>query len=415
MQLQEIFKNVKAASKSLTLIKDETRNEILQAVAEAILAHKEEILAANRSDLSRMDKSNKVYDRLLLNEKRLEDIAADMHHVATLPSPLGKTLKEKTLENGLNLKRVSVPFGVIGMIYESRPNVTFDVFSLCFKSGNACILKGSKDADDTNRAEVKLIHNVLKQYHTNTNVVVLLPATHDATGELLNAVGYVDLCIPRGGKNLIKFVQSTAKVPVIETGAGIVHCYFDEEGDLTIGKDIVDNAKTRRPSVCNTLDTLIINEKRLQDLPELLSKVEAKGVRIYADAQAYKALKGKYTDDLLEKADEETWSYESMSLQMGVKTVANIDEALEHIAKYGSGHSESIITEDQDAQKKFQTLVDAACVYVNTPTSFTDGAQFGLGAEIGISTQKLGARGPMALEEITTYKWLITGHGQIRA
>lgn len=415
MQLEEIFKNVKAASKSLTLIKDETRNEILQAVAEAILAHKEEILAANRSDLSRMDKSNKVYDRLLLNDKRLEDIAADMHHVATLPSPLGKTLKEKTLENGLNLKRVSVPFGVIGMIYESRPNVTFDVFSLCFKSGNACILKGSKDADDTNRAEVKLIHNVLKQYHVNTNVVELLPATHEATGELLNAVGYVDLCIPRGGKNLIKFVQSTAKVPVIETGAGIVHCYFDEEGDLTIGKDIVDNAKTRRPSVCNTLDTLIINEKRLQDLPELLSKVEAKGVRIYADAQAYKALKGKYTDDLLEKADEETWSYESMSLQMGVKTVANIDEALEHIAKYGSGHSESIITEDQDAQKKFQTLVDAACVYVNTPTSFTDGAQFGLGAEIGISTQKLGARGPMALEEITTYKWLITGHGQIRA
>ena len=415
MQLEEIFKNVKAASKSLTLIKDETRNEILQAVAEAILAHKEEILAANQSDLSRMDKSNKVYDRLLLNEKRLEDIAADMHHVATLPSPLGKTLKEKTLENGLNLKRVSVPFGVIGMIYESRPNVTFDVFSLCFKSGNACILKGSKDADDTNRAEVKLIHNVLKQYHINTNVVELLPATHEATGELLNAVGYVDLCIPRGGKNLIKFVQSTAKVPVIETGAGIVHCYFDEEGDLTIGKDIVDNAKTRRPSVCNTLDTLIINEKRLQDLPELLSKVEAKGVRIYADAQAYKALKGKYTDDLLEKADEETWSYESMSLQMGVKTVANIDEALEHIAKYGSGHSESIITEDQDAQKKFQTLVDAACVYVNTPTSFTDGAQFGLGAEIGISTQKLGARGPMALEEITTYKWLITGHGQIRA
>lgn len=415
MQLEEIFKNVKAASKSLTLIKDETRNEILQAVAEAILAHKEEILAANRSDLSRMDKSNKVYDRLLLNDKRLEDIAADMHHVATLPSPLGKTLKEKTLENGLNLKRVSVPFGVIGMIYESRPNVTFDVFSLCFKSGNACILKGSKDADDTNRAEVKLIHNVLKQYHINTNVVELLPATHEATGELLNAVGYVDLCIPRGGKNLIKFVQSTAKVPVIETGAGIVHCYFDEEGDLTIGKAIVDNAKTRRPSVCNTLDTLIINEKRLQDLPELLSKVEAKGVRIYADAQAYKALKGKYTDDLLEKADEETWSYESMSLQMGVKTVANIDEALEHIAKYGSGHSESIITEDQDAQKKFQTLVDAACVYVNTPTSFTDGAQFGLGAEIGISTQKLGARGPMALEEITTYKWLITGHGQIRA
>ena len=415
MQLEEIFKNVKAASKSLTLIKDETRNEILQAVAEAILAHKEEILAANRSDLSRMDKSNKVYDRLLLNEKRLEDIAADMQHVATLPSPLGKTLKEKTLENGLNLKRVSVPFGVIGMIYESRPNVTFDVFSLCFKSGNACILKGSKDADDTNRAEVKLIHNVLKQYHINTNVVELLPATHEATGELLNAVGYVDLCIPRGGKNLIKFVQSTAKVPVIETGAGIVHCYFDEEGDLTIGKDIVDNAKTRRPSVCNTLDTLIINEKRLQDLPELLSKVEAKGVRIYADAQAYKALKGKYTDDLLEKADEETWSYESMSLQMGVKTVANIDEALEHIAKYGSGHSECIITEDQDAQKKFQTLVDAACVYVNTPTSFTDGAQFGLGAEIGISTQKLGARGPMALEEITTYKWLITGHGQIRA
>lgn len=412
------FINAKKASKSIQLLTDDKRNEVLNAVAEAIEKNIPTLLAANAKDLSRMDKANPMYDRLQLTEQRLKDIASDMRHVATLPTPLGKILKDKTLDNGLHLKRVSVPFGVIGMIYEARPNVTFDVFSLCFKSGNACVLKGGKDAEDSCKAGVELIKSVLKEKGVDPSAIELLPFTHEATGEMLQAVGYIDLCIPRGGKNLIRFVRDNAKVPVIETGAGVVHCYFDEFGDLAKGQRIIENAKTRRPSVCNTLDCIIINSKRLNDLPELVAPLAAKNVKLHADERAYKALTGKYPSDLLMQIAPETakdvWSTEWLSLQAGVKTVDNLDEALEHIATYGSGHSESIVTENKDNAKKFEAMVDAACVYVNTPTSFTDGAQFGLGAEIGISTQKLGARGPMALEEITTYKWLIEGDGQVR-
>lgn len=424
MELKETFQKVKAASKTLGLLTDEQRNEVLQAVADAIIAETPALLKANAEDLAKMDKANPLYDRLQLTELRLHDIAADMRHVSTLPSPLGRILKEKTLDNGLHLQRIAVPFGVIGMIYEARPNVTFDVFSLCFKSGNACVLKGGKDANCSNTASIELIHRVLIKYGIDPAVATLLPATHEATGEMLNAVGYIDLCIPRGGKKLIQFVRDTAKVPVIETGAGVVHCYFDKDGDVEMGKAIITNAKCRRCSVCNTLDTLIIHEQRLNDLPMLCEDLAKREVKIHADAQAYEALKGNYPDTLLDIVSDETpcpnadgnvWNTEWLSMQMGIKTVTSEDEALEHIATYGSGHSESIVSDNEAAQKKFQMMVDAACVYVNTPTSFTDGAQFGLGAEIGISTQKLGARGPMALEEITTYKWLITGNGQIRA
>ena len=424
MELKETFQKVKAASKTLGLLTDEQRNEVLQAVADAIIAETPALLKANAEDLAKMDKTNPLYDRLQLTEQRLHDIAADMRHVSTLPSPLGSILKEKTLDNGLHLQRVAVPFGVIGMIYEARPNGTFDVFSLCFKSGNACVLKGGKDANCSNTASIELIHRVLIKYGIDPAVATLLPATHEATGEMLNAVGYIDLCIPRGGKKLIQFVRDTAKVPVIETGAGVVHCYFDKDGDVEMGKAIITNAKCRRCSVCNTLDTLIIHEQRLNDLPTLCEDLAKREVKIHADAQAYEALKGNYPDTLLDIVNDETpcpnadgnvWNTEWLSMQMGIKTVTSEDEALEHIATYGSGHSESIVSDNEAAQKKFQMMVDAACVYVNTPTSFTDGAQFGLGAEIGISTQKLGARGPMALEEITTYKWLITGNGQIRA
>ena len=424
MELKETFQKVKTASKTLGLLTDEQRNEVLQAVADAIIAETPALLKANAEDLAKMDKANPLYDRLQLTEQRLHDIAADMRHISTLPSPLGRILKEKTLDNGLHLQRVAVPFGVIGMIYEARPNVTFDVFSLCFKSGNACVLKGGKDANCSNTASIELIHRVLIKYDIDPAVATLLPATHEATGEMLNAVGYIDLCIPRGGKKLIQFVRDTAKVPVIETGAGVVHCYFDKEGDVEMGKAIITNAKCRRCSVCNTLDTLIIHEQRLNDLPTLCEDLAKREVKIHADAQAYEALKGNYPDTLLDIVSDETpcpnadgnvWNTEWLSMQMGIKTVTSEDEALEHIATYGSGHSESIVSDNEAAQKKFQMMVDAACVYVNTPTSFTDGAQFGLGAEIGISTQKLGARGPMALEEITTYKWLITGNGQIRA
>ena len=422
MQLKETFEKVKRASKTLALLSDQQRNDILLAVADTIIYNKERILEANAKDLAKMEKSNPLYDRLQLTDSRLEGIASDMRNVATLPSPLGHVTKQKTLANGLRLCRVSVPFGVIGMIYEARPNVTFDVFSLCFKSGNACVLKGGKDADESNRVAVAIIHEVLEKAQANyqlsinncqlTDAVALLPATHEATGEMLNAVGYVDLCIPRGGRKLIDFVRDTARIPVIETGAGVVNTYFDKDGDLEMGKAIINNAKTRRVSVCNALDCLLIHLERLDILEELVEPLAEKNVIIYADKQAYAALDGKYP--LLEPATEDSFGTEFMDYKLAIKTVTSLDEALNHIDENGSGHSEAIVTMNEETARRFQAHVDAACVYWNAPTSFTDGAQFGLGAEIGISTQKLGPRGPMALEEITTYKWLIEGEGQVR-
>ncbi len=412
-KMKEIFERVKKASKSLAMLSDEQRNEILRAVADAIVGQKDRILKANSEDLARMSPDNPLYDRLQLTEKRLDDIAGDMRNVATLPTPLGHITKQKTLPNELRLCRVSVPFGVIGMIYEARPNVTFDVFSLCFKSGNACVLKGGKDADASNRESVALIHEVLERFGISPDVVALLPATHEATGEMLNAVGYVDLCIPRGGRRLIDFVRDTARIPVIETGAGVVNTYFDKDGDLEMGKKIINNAKTRRVSVCNALDCLLIHIDRLDSLNNLVEPLAEKNVIIYADEKAYAVLDGKYP--LLEHATDESFGTEFMDYKMAIKTVTSLDEALEHIDAFGSGHSEAIITRNEQTARRFQAHVDAACVYWNAPTSFTDGAQFGLGAEIGISTQKLGPRGPMALEEITTYKWLIEGEGQVRS
>lgn len=414
MELIETFKKAKAASRSLALISEDLRNQILLAVADAIVDLQERILSSNVKDLAKMDPKNPLYDRLQLTPKRLDDIASDMRHVAELPSPLGHITKEKTLPNGLRLHRVSVPFGVIGMIYEARPNVTFDVFSLCFKSGNACVLKGGSDADLSNQASVELIHEVLERYGVDPAVVTLLPATHEATGEMLNAVGYIDLCIPRGGRRLIDFVRDTARIPVIETGAGVVNTYFDVDGDMEKGKAIICNAKTRRVSVCNALDCLIIHEKRLGDLLELVKPLLDHKVTLYADGPAYQLLTGHYPDILLQPATEESFGTEFMDYKMSIRTVTSLDEALAHIDQFGSGHSEAIITENKETARRFQAHVDAACVYWNAPTSFTDGAQFGLGAEIGISTQKLGPRGPMALEEITTYKWIIEGEGQTR-
>ena len=420
MQLKETFERVKRASKSLALLSDEQRNSILNAVADSIVNNQERILKANAQDLAKMEKSNPLYDRLQLTESRLEGIAADMRNVATLPTPLGHITKQKTLPNGLRLCRISVPFGVIGMIYEARPNVTFDVFSLCFKSGNACVLKGGKDADCSNREEVALIHEILEHYGVSKDVVALLPATHEATGEMLNAVGYVDLCIPRGGRKLIDFVRDTARIPVIETGAGVVNTYFDKDGDLEMGKAIINNAKTRRVSVCNALDCLIIHESRLNDLPALVEPMltHTPPVTLYADEESYAAVANSSLltlhSSLIKPATAESFGTEFMDYKLAIKTVANLEEALDHIDQNGSGHSESIITMNEQTARQFQAHVDAACVYWNAPTSFTDGAQFGLGAEIGISTQKLGPRGPMALEEITTYKWLIEGEGQVR-
>lgn len=407
------FEAAKRGAAQVALIPDAERAAALEAVADAILAHSAEILSANAEDLARMDPQNPLYDRLKLSPERLEGIASDMRHVAALPSPLGRILEDRTLPNGLRLRKVSVPFGVIGVIYEARPNVTFDVFSLCFKSGNACVLKGGSDADASNRAAVALIRRVLAERGLPETAVTLLPPTHEAVGELLGAVGYVDLVIPRGGRRLIDFVRDNAKVPCIETGAGVVNTYFDAAGDLEIGRRIVLNAKTRRVSVCNALDCLIVHRDRLSDLPALVAPLAEKNVQIFADEAAFAALAGRYP--LLESATPESFGTEYMDYKMAVRTVASLDEALAHIARYGSGHSESIVTADAATAARFQAEVDAACVYVNAPTAFTDGAQFGLGAEIGISTQKLGARGPMGLCEITTYKWLIDGNGQVRS
>lgn len=412
--MEKLFQDVKRASKTLSALTDEQRNSILLDVAEAIVVQQGTLLAANAKDLERMDVKNPLYDRLQLTPQRLEGIAADMRNVTKLPSPLGHNSHQRTLPNGLRLHRVTVPFGVIGIIYEARPNVTFDVFALCFKSGNACVLKGGRDADDSNRAAVALIHEVLKRHNIDENTVSLLPATHEATAEMLNAVGYIDLCIPRGGRKLIDFVRDNARIPVIETGAGVVNTYFDKDGDLQKGQAIILNAKTRRVSVCNALDCLIIHQKRLADLPQLVAPMAEKQVTIFADSMAYNQLKGHYPDTLLMPATDDSFGTEFMDYKLAIRTVASIDEALAHIDLYGSGHSESIITEDEAATRLFQQKVDAACVYWNAPTSFTDGAQFGLGAEIGISTQKLGPRGPMGLDEICTYKWIIEGEGQTR-
>ncbi len=412
--LEEIFQASRDASIDLALLNNDTINKVLLAVADKAIQETESILAANAKDLSRMDPSNPMYDRLKLTKERIEGIAGDTRNVATLPSPLGKVLKHTTLPNGLDLKRVSVPFGVIGIVYEARPNVTFDVFSLCLKAGSACILKGGKDADDSNRAIVSLIKEVLKEYGINENSITLLPATHEATGALLHANGYVDLVIPRGSKRLIDFVRQEASVPVIETGAGVCHAYFDKDGDTEKGARIINNAKTRRVSVCNALDCTLIHADRLADLPAICAPLKESNVLIYADEPAREILKGNYPTDLLKPSTEESYGTEFQSYTMAIKTVASVDEAIRHIRHFGSGHSECVITENRATADKFMAQVDAACVYHNVPTSFTDGAQFGLGAEIGISTQKLHARGPMALEEICTYKWLIEGDGQVR-
>lgn len=408
--MTDIFRKTKDASLYLAQLSDADKSAVLHAVADAIKHDTDTLLEANAADLSRMEKSNPLYDRLLLTPSRLDNIASDMRHVACLPSPLGHITCERTLDNGLHLRRVSVPFGVIGVIYEARPNVTFDVFSLCLKSGNACILKGGKDADDSNKAAVRLIKDVLEKHGISPDIINLMPATHEATHEMLNAVGYVDLCIPRGGKRLIEFVRDNARIPVIETGAGVVHAYFDKYGDLEMGKAIVNNAKTRRVSVCNALDCLLIHKDRLPDLKALCQPMAGR-VTIYADKRAAEML-----DDAILCADDDKDVYgrEWMDYKMSVKTVDTIEDALSHIRRYSSGHSECIITDDEASAELFRQHVDAACVYVNAPTSFTDGAQFGLGAEIGISTQKLGPRGPMGLNEMTTYKWLIDGHGQTR-
>ncbi|WKN44008.1 glutamate-5-semialdehyde dehydrogenase [Tunicatimonas pelagia] len=408
------FSAIKQASRDALQLSNTTIDEVLRAVADAAVARTDFILTENQKDLDRMDPANPKYDRLQLTAERIEAIAQDMRNVATLPSPLGKIQEERTLDSGLRLVRKSVPLGVVGVIYEARPNVTFDVFALCLKAGNVAVLKGGSDAEYSNLAIAEVIHQVLEEHGLNQNLMSLLPASREATQKLLNAVGAIDVIIPRGSQNLINYVRENAKVPVIETGAGIVHTYFDKSGDLEKGQAVVFNAKTRRVSVCNALDCLVIHQERLQNLPEIIQKLASEDVKIYADQLSYTVLAGVYPDELLYPAFPEHFGTEFLSHKMSIKTVANLDEALDHIARYSSKHSEAIVAEDESVVEKYMQSVDAAAVYANTSTAYTDGSEFGMGAEIGISTQKLHARGPMALPELTSYKYLIYGEGQVR-
>lgn len=414
MDIKSQLQNVRDASRLLLHVSDETIAKILCAVADEAVAQMDTILLANQQDLNRMDPANPKYDRLKLTSERIQGIAADMRNVAQLPSPVGRVLKDTVRPNGLKIKQVSVPFGVIGIIYEARPNVSFDVFSLCLRSHNACVLKGGSDAQVTNEAIIEVVHSVLERFGIDIHVVELLPGDRESTAEMLHARGLVDLIIPRGSSSLIRFVRDNATVPVIETGAGICHTYFDALGDVTKGRPIINNAKTRRVSVCNALDCVLLHRSRLACLPELCSPLADSNVIIYADDEAYASLQGHYPDNLLQHAQPNSFGTEFLDYKMAIKTVASLDEAIDCINTVASGHSECIVTEDKKTADRFCSEVDAACVYWNAPTSFSDGAQFGLGAEIGISTQKMHARGPMALEAITTYKWVIEGEGQTR-
>lgn len=414
MKIKQQLQNVLEASRELNLVKEESIRKILLELADEAEARIEFILAENQKDLARMEPSNPKFDRLKLTKERIEGIAADIRNVAGLESPVGNILKETVRPNGMKIKKITVPFGVIGIIYEARPNVTFDVFSLCLKSGNACVLKGGSDAIYSNTAIVSIIQKVLKMNSVNENSIVLLSAGREETHEMLKAHGYIDLIIPRGSQELINFVRENATIPVIETGAGICHTYFDEYGDAEKGKEIIFNAKTRRPSVCNALDCLVIHQSRLDELPVFANRLAEEEVVIYADKKAYEELEGKYPKNLLFPATVDSFGTEFLSLKMSVKTVESFEEALVQINKNSSKHSEAIISENRERIETFQKLVDASSVYSNVSTAFTDGAQFGLGAEIGISTQKLHARGPMALEELTSYKWIIEGTGQVR-
>jgi len=414
MKIEKQLRSVLDASRKINLTAESTINDVLSELASRTEDEISYILSENKKDLDRMDKSDPKYDRLKLTEERIRGIASDVRNVIKLSTPVGRVLKSSVRPNGLKIKKISVPFGVIGIIYEARPNVTFDVFSLCIKSRNACVLKGGSDAIHSNSAIVSIIKEVLTKYGLDENMVALLPAGREETNEMLNAHNYIDLIIPRGSQGLINYVRENASIPVIETGAGICHTYFDEFGDAATGREIIFNAKTRRPSVCNALDCLVIHRSRLKELRLFAERLIEEKVAIYADKEAFDELRDVYPGNLLFIADEKSFGTEFLSLKMSVKTVGSFDEAVEHINRYSSKHSEAIISVNSDRIDNFRKLIDASSVYSNTSTAFTDGAQFGLGAEIGISTQKLHARGPMALEELTSYKWIIEGEGQVR-
>lgn len=414
MSYNDIFSAARRAAIAMVQHDEQKINQVLAHAAQAIRHGEQEILAANELDLAAMEKDNPLYDRLKLTPQRIESIADDMLRITKLNSPQGRVIESWERPNAMRISKVAVPFGVVGIICEARPNVTIDVFSLCIKTANACIVKGGRDARHSNEAIAAILRGVLREQGLDENSFTLMASEQEATAAMLNAEGYIDVIIPRGGKGLIRFVRENARVPVIETGAGIVHTYYDKGADLQKGIRIITNGKIRRVSVCNALDCLIIHRERINDLCELCRQLAQSNVKIYADKQAFDTLQDNYPSELLAKAEPEHFGTEFLDYKMAIRTVDSIDEAIAHIERYSSRHSEAIVTEESTAAQRFQREVDAACVYVNLPTSFTDGGEFGFGAEIGISTQKLHARGPMGLRELTTYKYIIEGEGQTR-
>lgn len=410
--IQHKIKQTHSKAIVLQQLKGTVINKLITEFSKAILQHSESVLTANKKDLAKMEQSNPMYDRLLLSQERVASIAGSLKKLTKLADPCGKILEQKKLESGIELTKITTPLGVVAAIFESRPNVVADIAALCLKSRNACVLKGSKDADHTNKAIVKIIHEVLKANQLPAELVLLLPPQREVVHELFTATKYIDVIIPRGSNSLIQFVRKNSLVPVIETGAGVCHVYVHKDADVQMAVNIVVNAKTSRPSVCNAMDTVIVDEKISKVFLNALAKLlQSKDVIVYADVKAHQLLKGY---PYLFKAKKEDFYREFLSLTCAVKIVKDEAEALRHIAEHGTKHSEAIITKNKKTAEQFLNLVDAAAVYHNASTRFTDGEEFGLGAEVGIATQKLHARGPFALEKLVTEKWVLRGNGQIR-
>jgi glutamate-5-semialdehyde dehydrogenase len=409
-----LLKSTRVASPAIARLSDSLKKELLNHLADAVWSARDTILSENQKDLDAMPDSDPKKDRLLLNNARIEALSQSLREIADLPDPTNQTLLQKELQKGLQLTKISVPLGVVGVIYESRPNVTLDVAALCLRSGNACVLKGGKEAAYSNQVLVDLIHTSLKAFSIPTEVVCLLPTDREFVPELLNAVRYVDIIIPRGSDQLIQFVRQNATVLTIETGAGVCHTYVHTTANLNMARDIVVNAKTSRPSVCNALDTLLVDQSVAAALlPMIIDDFKKFNVEVFADADAFEILNNlKYPH--LQRAREEDFGREFLDFKCSIKVVQDENEALNHIETYSSRHSEAIVSESSEVVERFLNEVDAAAVYVNASTRFTDGGEFGLGAEIGISTQKLHARGPFALEKLVTEKWIVRGNGNIR-
>lgn len=413
MHIIDEIKKVKKASN--VFLNNDEKNKVLRDLSELLISNTESIIKENKKDLAHMDKEDPMFDRLLLTVDRIASIASDVLNVASLKDPVGITMQSNVMPNGLKIDKVTVPLGVVAVIYESRPNVTIDVFSLCLKSGNACILKGGKEAHHSNAVFISLIKEALSKNNIDPNFAHLFSLDRDESKVLLKANDLIDVCIPRGSKTLIDFVRQNATIPVIETGAGVVHMYFDLFGNKELGKEIINNAKTRRVSVCNALDCLLIHKDRLDDLYYILSPLESFNVQVFADEDSYQALSAHYPSHLLFKNTFEHYGREFLSYKLAIKTVSDVKEAIKHISHYTSKHSEAIITDNEYNAMLFSKEIDSAVIYINASTAFTDGAEFGMGAEIGISTQKLHARGPMGLEALTSYKWIVKGNGQTRS